>query len=163
MKMRYNKSKSEFNTTLKRNIRPRHLKLSPIGDNFILSITHPADITYVSGTTDNNISWTVTDAGAATTDYTIYRDGASIVSDSWTSDAILTRSIDGLGVGTYNYTIVATDGLGGSIQDTVIVTVTTTTTPASIDGYPIAVVAIITFVAVPIVSKDRHRAKKVEI
>ena len=38
----------------------------------------------------------------------------------------MTISVDGLAVGTYNYTIVATDGLGGSVQDTVIVSVTPT-------------------------------------
>ncbi len=87
------------------------------------TITHPADITYTGGYTGYYITWTITDAGTGTRAYTIYVNGSSLISGSWTSGSSLSRNVDGLAIGSYNYTIVATDGLGGSVQDEVIVNV----------------------------------------
>jgi len=47
----------------------------------------------------------------------------------WVSGVANTISIDGLGVGTCNFTIMANDGVGGISQDIVLVNVTST--PAS--------------------------------
>ena len=86
------------------------------------AITHPGDITYSSGTTGNKISWNITDSSVGnTTMYNIYRNGLPLVSGWWTSLVII--SVDGLSIGSYNYTIIASDGLDSSVQDTVVVTV----------------------------------------
>jgi len=87
------------------------------------TITHPADIMYTGGQTGNYIYWTITDAGTTTRTYTIYVNGSSLTSGSWTSGTTIMRSVDGLSVGSYNYTIVVNDGLGLSAQDEVIVRV----------------------------------------
>jgi hypothetical protein len=100
------------------------------------SISSPSDISYVAGATGNSISWTVTDLTTTTTNYKIYRNGTQMTSASWISGIAIVYGVDGLNVGSYNITIIATDGRGGEVSDTVIVTVTapetsTTTTTSS--------------------------------
>jgi outer membrane protein assembly factor BamB len=97
--------------------------------NVAPAITFQSDITYSAGAAGNSISWTVTDASTATTGYTIYRNGTSVATGSWTSGTPVVQNVDGLSVGSYNFTIVTTDGLGGSVQDTVIVTVASQSSP----------------------------------
>jgi hypothetical protein len=104
------------------------------------TITHPADISYNLGMTGNQISWTITDASTGTRSYTIYRDGSSIASGSWTSGTPVTKNVDGLAAGSYNYTIVAADGLGGSVQDTVIVNVLDVPSTIAADNYTLMLV-----------------------
>ena len=87
------------------------------------TITHPADMSCEYTTTGHSISWTIIDNSVATTLHTIYRNGTPIASNTWASGTPVTIGVDGLSMGSYNYTIVASDGLGGSVQDTVIVTV----------------------------------------
>jgi hypothetical protein len=87
-----------------------------------MTITHPADITYTYGQTGNSISWTVTGYDGSSS-YQILRNGTSIFSGSWTSGSPITRSVDGLNPGSYNYTIIASDGHGKQVSDTVIVNV----------------------------------------
>jgi hypothetical protein len=129
-----------------------------ITSNDLPTITHPADATYVSGSTGNNISWTITDATVNSPTYTIERNGTvvSITPYTWYSGTELVWSIDGLAAGSYSYVIKVIDGYGGSVEDTVTVTVTVaatttttttttattittstnTTTPASTDNTP---------------------------
>jgi hypothetical protein len=87
------------------------------------SITHPADLTYTAGQTGKQISWILTDVNASSRTYAIYCNSSSIASNSWTSGMTVTQNVTGLPIGSYNYTIVANDGLGHSAQDTVIVNV----------------------------------------
>jgi hypothetical protein len=100
-------------------------------------IDSPDDIAYDEGTTGHSITWNPSDLHPAS--YTIYRDGSVIETDDWDGSAI-TISVDGLSVGTYNYTIVVTDVAGNRASDTVFVvveavttttTTTTTTTPTT--------------------------------
>jgi hypothetical protein len=93
------------------------------------TITQPADITYTAGQTGNSIWWTVTDATTSTRSYTIYRNGTSVASSSWASGSPVTRNVDGLSIGDYNYTIVATDGYGGTVSDMVLVHVVPNVSP----------------------------------
>ncbi|XOA42827.1 MAG: NosD domain-containing protein [Candidatus Nealsonbacteria bacterium] len=81
----------------------------------------PDDVTYEEGTTTNSISWTATDNNPDT--YIIYRDGLEIDSGTWTSGVAITINVDGLAVGSYNYTIVVTDAFDNAAFDTVWVTV----------------------------------------
>ncbi|MBN2149920.1 MAG: hypothetical protein JW839_00610 [Candidatus Lokiarchaeota archaeon] len=104
--------------------------------NVAPALTAPADVTYAHGETLNNIFWVVTDKSYGSTFLTVYRNGSAVVSGSWTSSDIINVVVDGLAVGTYNYTLVVTDGLGGTSQDEVLVTVTnvapTITTPSDL-------------------------------
>jgi len=88
-----------------------------------VSITHPADITYIAGSTGNKISWTITATSTSTTGYSLLRNGSWISSGSWVPGTPISIAIDGLATGIYNYTIDAWDGIGSSVQDTIIVTV----------------------------------------
>jgi len=90
-------------------------------------ISSPPDKTIQYASTGNEIAWNVTSYNmndSATC--TIYVNGTPVNKFngvSWTSGIPVSVSIDGLAQGFYNFTIVASDGLGNSAQDTVIVTV----------------------------------------
>ncbi len=97
----------------------------------------PADVTYTVGTTGNQLSWTATDSNPGT--YVVYQNGTRITNGTWTSGDPIVINIDGLSVGSYNYTIVVQDQYGNTITDTVIVTVvevspTTTTSDTGTAG-----------------------------
>ncbi len=87
------------------------------------TITHPNDITYTGGASGNYINWMITDAATTTRAYTVYRNGTFLTSGSWNSGVTVSVNVNNLPVGSYNYTINASDGLGLSVQDEVTVTV----------------------------------------
>ncbi len=122
--------------------------------NGLPSITHPADVTYTVGRNGNTISWTITDVTTNICTYTIYCDGTLIATGSWTSGIPVTISVDGLARGMYNYTIVVTDGLNGSAQDTVIIPVEADITLV-IAGI---VIGIITAIIGVITIRSKHKA-----
>ncbi|MHA2143064.1 MAG: hypothetical protein ACXADD_16385 [Candidatus Thorarchaeota archaeon] len=97
----------------------------------------PDDFIYEQGTSGNNITWYPFDLNPMS--YTIHRNGSVLKSGAWNySSEAITISVDGLSLGTHNYTLVAYDTSGNWVADTVIVTVTDTT-PPSID-HPINLV-----------------------
>ena len=85
------------------------------------------DITYEEGTIGHKISWIATDADPNT--YTLHKDGLIVDTGSWLSDSPITINVDGLPVGSYNYTLVVADLSGNFAKDTVIVTVITSMIP----------------------------------
>jgi hypothetical protein len=87
-------------------------------------VDSPADITYEEGTTGHIISWIATDNNPG--NYIIYREGVEVDSGSWTSDVAITINVDGLTVGSYNYTIKVTDEFSNTATDTVLVNVNST-------------------------------------
>ena len=96
----------------------------PLGLNMPPSIQSPAGISYSFGGTGNNITWIVSDFTMnASAWYEVYRDGTLDVSGPWESGIGIVVVVDGLPVGTHNYTIIVDDGFGGTAQGTVIVTV----------------------------------------
>ncbi len=98
------------------------------------SITTPADFAYFSGTTGNVIQWAVTDPNTGTTNYFIRRNGTIIDSGIWISGAPVSINVDGLAVGSYLYTINASDGFGASVQDEVVLNVVLTNLPPTISS-----------------------------
>lgn len=88
-----------------------------------MTVNSPTDIMYDIYQTGFTISWRITDPDAVDPVYTIYRDGLQIENSEWVSGTLIPISVDGLGVGIYNFSIIATDGYGGRIQDDVKVTV----------------------------------------
>jgi len=87
------------------------------------SITPQDDIEYMEGETGDTISWSPNDDNPSL--YIIYLDGIELQSGAWNSSSeILIVNVEGLSVGTYNFTIYFEDSTGRSGVDTVIVTVT---------------------------------------
>lgn len=84
------------------------------------SIDHPIDIIYSLDTTGNTIEWNATDLHPDT--FTVFREHIIIQSVSWSGTPIIV-SIDGLGIGIYNFTILVNDTSGNWISDQVNVTV----------------------------------------
>ncbi|HME53611.1 MAG TPA: hypothetical protein VKM55_15400 [Candidatus Lokiarchaeia archaeon] len=99
----------------------RSMQIAPSGG---FSITHPPDISFYHGTTGNNVSWTVTESGAPSRTYTVIANVSYLdIGKNWTSGIPVQENLDGLLTGIYNVSIVASDGLGNKMQDTVIVTI----------------------------------------
>ena len=90
-------------------------------------LNSPQDISYEQGTTGHDITWTAADTNPDT--YIIYKDGTEIASGNWTSNSPITVNVDGLLIGSYDYTIIVSDISGNFARDTVIVTVEDTTAP----------------------------------
>ncbi len=97
------------------------LNLEPYTDRTAPTISSPDDIEMTEGLMGITINWTGSDENP--TLYEIYVDGILEDSGSWTSGAAITESLDGLAVGTYNYTIVLIDIAANTVTDQVIVTV----------------------------------------
>ncbi len=117
------------------------------------SINHPADITYIEGTTGYSIVWTGTDDNPST--YSIYRDGTLFSSGSWSSGVGIAYDIDGLSEGTYNFTIVLFDTDGLSVSDTVLVTILESETSSTVNvGYSsLAMVVLVSLVSLVLYRK----------
>ncbi|MHA1721381.1 MAG: S8 family serine peptidase [Promethearchaeota archaeon] len=93
---------------------------------FIYDISAPVfaaldDISYEVATTGHTITWNPTDL--TPDNYKLYIDGSLNSSGAWDGSS-LTFDIDGLVIGTHNYTLSLEDVLGHVSSDTVIVTVT---------------------------------------
>ena len=84
------------------------------------TIDHPADIEYIVGNTGNSITWTPDVLFPYT--YQILRNDTEVDSGSWDGLPI-TVSVDGLEIGTYNYTLSVSDTAGNQVTDTVFVCV----------------------------------------
>jgi hypothetical protein len=94
-------------------------------------LNSPSDVEFTVGETGYMITWDPTDIRPAT--YEVFVDSVSTYSGDWNSSSeLITINLDGLGVGTHNYTCVVYDDAGNNAVDTVIVVVnaiTTSTTP----------------------------------
>lgn len=92
--------------------------------NIAPAITSPADMNCTFGTIGNTLSWIVTDTSVEASTCQVFRNGVLDKSGTWESGVLFIYSVDGLVSGSYNCTIVVSDGAGGTVSDTVIVTVT---------------------------------------
>ena len=92
------------------------------------SIDTPSNIEYDEGTTGNIIQWQPTDLHPD--NYTIYHDSLVLRSGTWNSTGEFIRiSVDGLAMGTHNYTLVVRDVGGNTARHTVFVTALDATPP----------------------------------
>ena len=82
------------------------------------------DLNYLLGEMDNEISWIVTDDNPG--DYFIYFNSYLIITHSWVSGETITLNVDGLQVGTYNYTILVYDKFDNYATSQIIVEVSET-------------------------------------
>ncbi|MHA1612498.1 MAG: hypothetical protein ACTSYU_10640 [Promethearchaeota archaeon] len=88
-----------------------------------ITISTSANFTYGEGTLDNNISWTITGIGVDSGPYQITNDSSIISTGTWYNGTPIVWNVDGLSLGTYNYTINATGGTADSKESVVGVTV----------------------------------------
>ena len=88
----------------------------------IITIHSATNFTIVAGSTNNFLNFSIYDDNPNY--YTLEKDNLLIYSGGWNNDANNTFSIDGLGVGLYNYTITAYDLY--SAQSTAVVWVNVT-------------------------------------
>nr|MDO8114033.1 NosD domain-containing protein [Candidatus Sigynarchaeota archaeon] len=85
----------------------------------------PADLSIEVGSTGNVVAWRFSDPSVTSPNYSVSRDGITIIVDMICTPGILINiSTDGLGVGTHVFSIEVNDGYGGSCPDIVSVTVT---------------------------------------
>ncbi|MFW9930312.1 MAG: hypothetical protein ACFFD1_13030, partial [Candidatus Thorarchaeota archaeon] len=97
-------------------------------DRYAPSISHPKDVTYELGTGNNSLSWVAIDRNPF--NYSISRNGEVILpNQTWISNESIDIPINGLGVGSYNYTISIEDIWGNQTTDLVVVQVRDTTSP----------------------------------
>ncbi|MCF2138047.1 MAG: right-handed parallel beta-helix repeat-containing protein [Candidatus Thorarchaeota archaeon] len=93
-------------------------------DTIAPSIDHPLDLQYAEGTSGHSITWHPEDKFPSS--YKVYRNGTVVGFGTWDGSPI-TVDVDGLSVGSYNYTLVVYDSTGNQNSDTVFVTVTENT------------------------------------
>jgi len=99
-----------------------------VTDGTAPNIDSPADVQYDESATGYSITWNPSDMHPAS--YVIYFEGSPIKSGAWNiSSETITISVDGHGLGEYNYTLLVTDVGGNSAADEVIVTVIDGTSP----------------------------------
>ncbi|MHA1199387.1 MAG: hypothetical protein ACTSQF_08685 [Candidatus Heimdallarchaeaceae archaeon] len=84
-------------------------------------INRPPNIEYTIGETGNEIDWIPIDDYPG--DYAVYLNDTEFLSGQWNSSDWITIDVDGLPIGTYNYTIWISDQAGKTNVDTVWVTV----------------------------------------
>ena len=92
------------------------------------NLNEPADITdYELGSSGNEVSWTATDL--LPDYYFIYRNETKIDEGSWSSGVPITKNIDSLSLGIYNFSIWVNDTSGNIDTDYLWVTVQDSTNP----------------------------------
>ncbi len=125
--------------------------------NALPNISQPANIAYTFGAAGNSITWIIIDESNGTTEYEIFCNGLSRGGNTWINGTPVVINVDGLAAGTYNYTIIADDGIGGISQDTVIVAVNPQS-PAT-PGYPMALTTGFLLLGIVLVSMRMTRTK----
>jgi hypothetical protein len=104
-----------------------------VADTLVPELTNSQTVSYEQGNNNNEISWTFTDLYPDTYSI-IHPNGTKVITDqSWDSGVQIKLNVDGLGVGTYIFTIEVTDASGNIATIPLTVIVTDTTAP-SISG-----------------------------
>jgi ABC-type transport system substrate-binding protein len=107
---------------------PNHFKYNSMNvpriedDGLIPDIVAPETLIYTVGETGNQLVWSISDSTPA--NYTILQDSVIIVEENWNSnEAVVTVNVDDLDVGSYNFTLIATDYFGNTNSSSVLVEV----------------------------------------
>ncbi len=79
-------------------------------------ISPSVNIIYEVGAVNNEISWNITDNSYYDSTYFIFHGLVEILNGTWISGDTIVLNVDGLSIGTYNYSIIAHDGLGSNAQ-----------------------------------------------
>jgi len=104
------------------------IEIADLDDPIVLNI--PSDFTVEAGYTEQSLSWTATDANPDFYTIELIGTGIVVLSTPWVDNIPVVYNIpDGLGVGSYIFTINFTDDYRNFIADSVIFTVEDTTDP----------------------------------
>ncbi len=87
-------------------------------------VSSPDDFTYLVNSTGHMLSWVITDDNITNPIYLIYKNGTEEVNQTWIPDELIEFNVDGFVSGVHNITLVATDGFGNYVEDTVMISVT---------------------------------------
>ncbi|MDF1539153.1 MAG: right-handed parallel beta-helix repeat-containing protein [Candidatus Thorarchaeota archaeon] len=98
----------------------RDLSASLLVDITLPIVTSPDDLRYDEGETGNWLAWNATDEYSA--DFSLMLDGVQILDDAWLGETY-NISVDGLYLGSHNFTIRFVDAAGNSVSDEVWVSV----------------------------------------
>jgi len=107
-----------------------------------IEISSVGGLNYILDTTNNSISWTINGINLDSGSYQITRNGNFVDSGNWNNLTTVSINIDGLSLGSYNYTLLATGGTADPQEKTIVVTVMTDedytpyTSDNEIAGYP---------------------------
>ena len=82
--------------------------------NAPIILQRPGNIAYIEGQTTNITKWIAIDDHAPGT-YTLLRNGTPFKTGSWSNDTLLSISVDGLSIGSYNFTMVFKDQSNNSV------------------------------------------------
>lgn len=82
---------------------------------------YPADRAITKGSLDNVLTWVA--SGQKPSNYTVYQNGTPITTGIWKSAEAITINVDGLAVGSWNYTIIITNSIEQHVVHSVLVTV----------------------------------------
>ncbi len=99
-------------------------------------VAGPSFFNYVMGTPGGEFNWTIIDANTQDPTYTVFQNGSvwGTSGQLWTTGQIVSINISSLAEGSYNFTIIADDGLQGITSDEVLVTVFSSNTEITIEG-----------------------------
>ncbi|QEE14659.1 hypothetical protein DSAG12_00472 [Promethearchaeum syntrophicum] len=125
-----------------------------------ISINRPSDIIFEHGQIGNYITWIISDINVHSPTYTIYQNGTLNSTGEWTSGSLIIVDVNNLIPGIYNYTIIAFDGYGGSIQDDVSVIILSDSN--GVAGYPYFLFIGIAIVSISILSKKIKKIGYIE-
>ena len=133
-------------------------------DSYSMSITSSGDISFVEGSTGNNITWTITADTLANPLYEIYINyppGGGLppppnITGVWQNNIPIVVPLDNLSVGTYQFRFLAYNTYKLA-EDIVIITVEAKEIPPWISGYPLLFILGITIITVTYITK---KAKK---
>lgn len=117
------------------------------------TITSPQDLSIDAGSQGHSIQWNTTGAYSGT--YDIFRNQTVVDDGDWDGGSIV-FNLDGLAVGTHNFTLVIEDYYGMTSQDTVIVTVSGGDLPDLFPMIAIGGVAVIVVIAGAVIVKKKR-------
>ena len=129
------------------------------------------------GGTGHMMMWQLSDNSVLGATFTVYLNGTpSIINQPWTPGVPINVDVTNFAVGSYNFTIIAQDGLGGVVSDEVIVTVkpansggggggggggTGSGGDTTIDGFPFLILCMgIMAGLVMMLSRNLHKMRK---
>jgi hypothetical protein len=91
--------------------------------NVLPVITLPATLAIELNSLGNNLSGTISDLTTGVTNYWLIQNGSMNRTGSWVHNVPIVWNVDGLGIGTYNFTIIVNDGYGLNVSGTTILNV----------------------------------------
>ncbi|MCH8906308.1 MAG: hypothetical protein IH840_04385 [Candidatus Heimdallarchaeota archaeon] len=98
-----------------------------IQDTLVPEIKSQHVLVVEENSSGNTLIWELNDVDP--NQYTVFLDGLQIEQGLWSDGELITFNTDGLSIGTYNYSILVSDGSGNTAQDTIFVSVQDSTAP----------------------------------